>query len=180
MTLRSACLLFVASLLCLAACAPRATAHAVRLIAADDGAHSVSGARGAPRAATDDVPAGNVVVVEVVSTSEKRQHGLGDRRSLDEDRGMFFVYPDDRVRAFWMKDCYIALDIAYLRADGTVVKVATLPPGADAAPGQVPQESSIEPCRYVLEVPAGWFARRSLAAGTRVYFEDVVAGVVPE
>jgi uncharacterized membrane protein (UPF0127 family) len=122
-----------------------------------------------------------IVAVEVVSTRAAREKGLSGRRSLGEDAGMLFVYPRDEMRNFWMKDCLIALDIAYVRADGTVAKVVTLPPGAATPPGApIPQASSDEPVRYVLEVQDGWFARRKLGAGARVDLASVVAGVVPE
>ncbi len=120
------------------------------------------------------------VSVEVVWRDADRQRGLGGRTVLAEDAGMLFVYKDDRPRAFWMKDCYIGLDIAYLDAAGAVVKLATLPPGAGAAPGTIPQAPSGKPCRYVLEVNAGWFSRRSLGEGTVVDVSRVVAGIVPE
>jgi uncharacterized protein len=129
-------------------------------------------------------PAGQrsrIVAVEVVAKRADREKGLSGRRVLGEDAGMLFVYPRDEMRNFWMKDCLIALDIAYVRADGTVVKVATLPPGAGTPPGQpIPQASSEEPVRYVLEVEDGWFARRGLGAGARVDLAGVVEGVVPE
>lgn len=121
-----------------------------------------------------------VVAVEVVWRDTDRQRGLGGRTVLGEDAGMLFVYKDDRPRAFWMKDCYIGLDIAYLDAAGAVVKLVTLPPGAGAAPGAIPQAPSVKPCRYVLEVNAGWFARRGLGEGTVVDVSGVVAGIVPE
>lgn len=120
------------------------------------------------------------VSVEVVWRDADRQRGLGGRTVLGEDAGMLFVYKDDRPRAFWMKDCYIGLDIAHLDAAGTVVKLATLPPGAGAAPGAIPQAPSVKPCRYVLEVNAGWFSRRGLGEGTVVDVSGVVAGIVPE
>lgn len=120
------------------------------------------------------------VAVEVVWRDADRQRGLGGRTVLGENAGMLFVYKDDRPRAFWMKDCYIGLDIAYLDAAGTVVKLATLPPGAGAAPGAIPQAPSVKPCRYVLEVSAGWFSRRGLREGAVVDVSGVVEGIVPE
>jgi uncharacterized membrane protein (UPF0127 family) len=120
------------------------------------------------------------VAVEVVWREADRQRGLGGRTVLRENAGMLFVYKDDRPRAFWMKDCYIGLDIAYLDAHGVVVKLATLPPGAGAAPGAIPQAPSVKPCRYVLEVSAGWFSRRGLGEGTTVDLAGVAAGIVPE
>ncbi len=118
--------------------------------------------------------------VEVVATDGARRKGLGGRTSLPPDGGMLFVYRDDVVRNFWMKDCLIGLDIAYVRADGTIARIATLPPGAGLPNEQIPHASSKEPVRYVLEADRHWFAQHGVGEGDRVDLSAVLAGVVPE
>ncbi len=119
-----------------------------------------------------------VLQVEVSATADTRRRGLSHRDALGEDNGMLFVYGSDRDRMFWMKDCLIGLDIAFLRQDGTITDVATLPPGVGVEP--VPTASSSEPVRYVLEANAGWYERRGVAAGDRVDISRAVKGVGPE
>lgn len=81
---------------------------------------------------------------------------------LPEDRGMIFVFPDDRLQSFWMRNTIIPLDIAYIRSDGTIVSIYTMEPLREVG------YSSIEPARFALEVRAGQFAQWGVVPGDRV------------
>lgn len=81
---------------------------------------------------------------------------------LPRDRGMIFVFPDDDLRNFWMRNTIIPLDIAYIRSDGTIVKTYTM---------EALNESgylSIEPARFALEVRAGEFDQWGVTEGDSV------------
>ena len=75
------------------------------------------------------------------------------------DQGMLFVYPDERPRNFWMKDTSLPLSIAYLDAQGRIVRIADMTP-FDTSP--VP---SVRPAMYALEVNQGWFTRHAVQVG---------------
>lgn len=107
---------------------------------------------------------GTVTVrVEVARTPEAWSRGLAGRRTLAENAGMLFVFPDDTVRTFWMKDTLIALDIMFADATGTIVSVKTMAPcvGEPACPTY---ESGV-PARYALEVRAGFANRNRIRPG---------------
>lgn len=74
-------------------------------------------------------------------------------------RGMLFVFPAEQVLSFWMKDTPTALDIAFLRADGTLVLVDTM------APFDTSSHPSMKPARYALEVLEGTFADLGIKPG---------------
>lgn len=74
-------------------------------------------------------------------------------------RGMLFVFESEQLRSFWMKDTPTALDIAYMRADGTIVKIHTM------IPFDTSSYPSVEPAQFALEVPAGTFADLGIAEG---------------
>jgi uncharacterized membrane protein (UPF0127 family) len=106
---------------------------------------------------------GVLIAAEMAVTPEARHRGLMFRHRLAPDRGMLFVYEDPRPVAMWMKNTHIALDIIFIRADGTVVGLAK----------QVQPESSEliespEISLAVLEVAAGTADRIGLAVGDRV------------
>lgn len=105
-----------------------------------------------------DVP----LVAEVADEEAERRMGMMFRRTLGPDEAMFFVFERDANLAFWMKNTYVDLDLAYVAADGTITQVETL---RALDTGSV---YSREPVRYVLEVPAGWLARHGIAVGTKV------------
>lgn len=105
---------------------------------------------------------GHALTVEVADQPDERVRGLMYRDALGADAGMLFVYSDDAERRFWMKDTRIPLSIAYLDADGRIVKIADLQPLNETG---VP---SGRPARYALEVNQGWFARNGISEGAVV------------
>jgi uncharacterized membrane protein (UPF0127 family) len=109
-----------------------------------------------------------VVFVELAVTPQERERGLGGRDRLAADHGMLFVYPHDEPRTFWMKDCLIGLDIAFLDVKGRVLNVATLGPGVDVEDAKLPRASSAAPSRFVLETASGWLGRRGIGQGDLV------------
>ena len=45
--------------------------------------------------------------MEIADDPAEQTRGLMERTALGEDRGMLFVYPDERVLSFWMKNTLI-------------------------------------------------------------------------
>ena len=106
-------------------------------------------------------------VVEVAADHVTRGRGLSGRAELPEDHGMIFVYGSSRYRSFWMKDCRIGLDIAFLDDDGRIMQIGS----ADAPEpddDDVPRVRSEVPARYVLEMRKGWFSEHGIMPGVRV------------
>ena len=109
-------------------------------------------------------PMGGVeVMLEVAADEASRARGLMNRKKLDRDRGMIFIYPEDRVMKFWMKDTYIPLSIAFLKADGTVVNIEKMRPLV-----KDPPYISRGLCRYAVEMNQGWFEEHGIREGDRI------------
>jgi uncharacterized membrane protein (UPF0127 family) len=109
---------------------------------------------------------GNEFEVWLATTPEERELGLmnvgADELQPTEDgaiRGMLFVFAAELPRGFWMLNTPTALDIAYLRADGTIVTIWTMEPFDTST------YPSGEPVQYALEVPAGTFAALGITEG---------------
>ena len=114
--------------------------------------------------------------VRLALTTEQRHQGLGGVLSLGNKQGMLFVYRDPMLRNFWMKDCLIALDIAYIDEQGIIFQVSTLAPPPSGTPDiLVPHVPSSAACTMVLEMAAGFFKRHGLRVGSRV----TIPGTVP-
>ena len=66
--------------------------------------------------------------VEQAKTAEEQEHGLMFRMEIADNGGMlFWPYPPDgppREASFWMKNTPSALDIIFIRADGTIAHIA--------------------------------------------------------
>jgi len=64
---------------------------------------------------------GRTFWLEPALDEASRIRGLSGRRSVPDDGGMLFVFPEARTRYFVMRDCLIDIDIAFLDPTGRVV-----------------------------------------------------------
>lgn len=110
-----------------------------------------------------------------------RERGLGGVQELPENEGMIFAFPQRSVRAFWMKDCFIDLDIVFVDDRSRVVDLGQM----KAEPPRSANESlaayeirlqagaarSRNPARFVLEFAAGTIDATGLSIGDRVEFD---------
>jgi len=101
--------------------------------------------------------------VEVRDTPEGREVGLMHRRSMPEDHGMLFDFGEEAPVAMWMKNTLIPLDMVFIRADGTIARVAR-----QTEPMSTRIIASGEPVRYVLELNGGVTDKLGIQPGDRV------------
>ena len=101
--------------------------------------------------------------VEVARNDADRAQGLMFRRNLAPDRGMLFDFGRVQPISMWMQNTYIPLDMIFIRADGTIARVAE-----NAEPLSTRAIPSGEPVLAVLEVPGGTAARIGFKPGARV------------
>ncbi|MCC6778831.1 MAG: DUF192 domain-containing protein [Hyphomicrobiales bacterium] len=101
--------------------------------------------------------------VELATTPEEQARGLMYRRELPPMQGMLFDFKREQPTSFWMKNTYVSLDMIFIRADGTIARIAesTVPLSEAMVP-------SGGPVRAVLEVVAGTAKKLGIAPGDRV------------
>jgi uncharacterized protein len=104
--------------------------------------------------------------VEIADTPALRERGLMFRHRVPEDRGMLFLYEGVQPVAMWMKNTYIPLDMAFIRADGTVARLVE-----GTQPYSLETIESREPVVAVLEVAAGVGRKLGLMPGARIRHE---------
>lgn len=97
--------------------------------------------------------------LEVADTPRKQQLGLMHRKSMPRERGMLFIFDDERERSFWMKNTHIPLDIIYADAGGKVVSIKPMQPLDEIG---VPSDG---PSKYAIELNQGAAARAGVAEG---------------
>ena len=105
---------------------------------------------------------GHRVVAEIAATETTRETGLMHRFSLQRDHGMLFVFRDAQPQAFWMKNTYVPLSIAFIGSDGRILNID------DMAPLTESTHPSRGAALYALEMKKGWFAERGIALGDPV------------
>lgn len=91
--------------------------------------------------------------IEYATTPEEWQKGLMNRPSLGKNSGLFFIFPDETNRNFWMKNVLTPLDIIFISSKGRVNEITTLNPCQETKTCQ--SYNSKTPVQYVLEINAG-------------------------
>lgn len=102
------------------------------------------------------LPDGYRVKADLALDRESQARGLMFRESLPAGYGMLFVFPEDGVKQFWMKNTFVDLDMVFLDADLKVLKVFHRVPRSSGAGQPEPELARASaPARCVLELPAG-------------------------
>ena len=101
--------------------------------------------------------------VELATNDAERSRGLMFRKELPEGHGMLFDFSPEQEVLMWMKNTYISLDMIFIRADGSILRIAE---------NTEPMSTRIIPSRGlakgVLEVPAGTAQKYGIRPGDRV------------
>jgi len=114
---------------------------------------------------------GRLAVQAEVPEGEAFFRGLGGRRSVPDDRGMLFVFPEPCRHAFWMKDMLIPIDIIWISAEGRVVDVQTAQPEPGVPDQELQLYSPSGEAKYVLEVRAGLAAEKGVRVADEAQIE---------
>lgn len=108
------------------------------------------------------------VRAEIADEADEQARGLMNRKRLGEERGMLFVYTEEREMSFWMKDTFIPLSIAYIDSEGRIVDIQDMKPLDDKPPSYV----SAKPAQYALEVNKGFFDERGVKVRDEVQLPE--------
>jgi uncharacterized protein len=87
--------------------------------------------------------------LEVMRTRQEQEQGLQNRTELCNTCGMIFVWDNDQILNFWMKNTLVPIDIIYLDKDNKVVTIIKRP----KLNTEDNTYSSIYPVRKALEIP---------------------------
>lgn len=99
----------------------------------------------------------------IADDDARRARGLMFVKQLEDDQGMLFIYPSERIISMWMKNTYIPLDMVFFEASGKIVHVVS-----NTEPMSLESIESKYPASAVLELKAGTAARLKIAPGARV------------
>ena len=125
----------------------------------------------APPVPASDLPMRTLTIrdqkltVEIASTAETRATGLMNRFSLRQDHGMLFVFEAPQPLAFYMRNTYIPLSIAFIDSQGRILNIEDMQPKDEST------HWSKGLALYAVEMRQGWFAAKGIGVG------DVVEGV---
>lgn len=107
-------------------------------------------------------------VAEIALTMDQQVKGLMFRRSIPRNYGMLFVYSDEDIRSFWMKNTWIRLDLVFLNRNRQVVDMfVDIPP---CVSNPCPSYTSKIPAQYVLEIRGELSRELKLKVGDTLFF----------
>jgi uncharacterized membrane protein (UPF0127 family) len=118
--------------------------------------------------AADDAPTRTLTIrdqkleVEIASTPQTRALGLMNRFSLRTDHGMLFVFEAPQPLAFYMKNTYVPLSIAFVDARGRILNIEDMRPLDESTHWSKGQ------ALYAIEMRQGWFASKGIGPGDAV------------
>ena len=102
------------------------------------------------------------VNVEIADSIQEQERGLMFRESLGENSGMLFVFDDDNIRSFWMKNTLISLDIIWIDENLKIVHIENaVPCKQEYCASYVSNVSA----KYVLEVNGGFVEKNKIEVG---------------
>ena len=104
--------------------------------------------------------------IEIADDEAQRTQGMMFRKSIPNDTGMLFIFPDESPRSFWMKNTYVPLDIIFVATDKTIVNIH------ENTPTLTEQRfESTAPAKYVVEVAGGFSKAYGIKAGDKIDFK---------
>ncbi len=109
------------------------------------------------------------ITIELAETDAQHEHGLMYRKKLGASEGMLFIFQNEDIRTFWMKNTEINLSIAYLDKNRKIVDIQEMKTLSSVMeqPKTYPSKSS---AMYALEMPEGWFNKNKIKEGAQLQY----------
>lgn len=98
--------------------------------------------------------------VEIADSPALREQGLMFRKSMDDDKGMLFLFEKSERIGMWMKNTLIPLDMLFIDESGKIIKIAE-----EAEPESLEVIDSVKKASKVLELNGGITKKLSIKAG---------------
>ncbi len=106
--------------------------------------------------------------IEIADIKHKRNIGLMNRKYLEKNNGMLFIYDTSYKRFFWMKNTYIPLDIIYVDNKFHVVSIQE-----NTEPLLEKKYPSYKKAMYVVEVNAGFCNMHNIKVGDSISYKRI-------
>ena len=119
---------------------------------------------------------GETFTLELALDDAARRRGLSGRGALPRRGGMLFVLPRPQPFAMVMRDCPEPIDVAFVDAEGRVVRIHEMRPEPPRRPGEstgayesrLPIYPSAGPVQFAIEVGGGRLREVGLEVGDRI------------
>jgi uncharacterized membrane protein (UPF0127 family) len=103
--------------------------------------------------------------LEIADNEYERQLGLMNRKSMEENQGMLFIFQYERMQSFWMRNTLIPLDMMFINKDNKIITIHknTKTLSAQSYP-------STAPAIYVVELVGGFTDKYNIIVGDKIFW----------
>lgn len=101
--------------------------------------------------------------LEIADTEYERELGLMNRNEMKENEGMLFIFPEQKVLTFWMRNTLISLDMIFVNDQKKIVMIHKYTKTLSDQ-----SYSSTLPAKYVVEVVGGFTDKHSIKVGDKI------------
>ena len=111
----------------------------------------------------------NCFDVEIADTLKEREMGLMNRDYLAPEDGMLFIFENEEIHNFWMKNTLIPLDMIWINENKKIIYIEK-----NAEPCKVERCKLFGPnekAKYVLEINGGLMEGMGVKTGDEIEFK---------
>jgi uncharacterized membrane protein (UPF0127 family) len=105
------------------------------------------------------------MTIEIADNPAERQQGLMYRRGMDDEKAMLFIFQQEDMQGFWMKNTLIPLDIMFVGKDKRIINIHK-----NTTPLSEKDLPSTKPALYVVEVRGGFTDQYNIKPGDKIEF----------
>ncbi len=127
-----------------------------------------SGQRGKDRFIKIYFPDGFAIIAELSVNEEQRARGLMFREEIHENQAMLFIFAEEDIHSFWMKNMRFPIDILWLDRNRRIVHIESSVPPCPHEP--CPTYSPAAAAAFVLELQSGCSEKHGLGVSDRLEF----------
>lgn len=121
---------------------------------------------------------GETFTLELALDNASRTQGLSDRKSIDADGGMLFVFPSPVKTQFVMRRCYVPIDLIFVDEDGYIDQLHAMeviePIGGARWKNPFLGYPTAGYVRYAIELKGGKIAELGLKRGEKIELPEAV------
>jgi uncharacterized protein len=103
------------------------------------------------------------LAIEIADDDSKRELGLMGRPMMGEREGMLFIFEEEHMASFWMKNTILPLDMLFIDKHGSIVTICK-----NTKPFSEESYSATALTLLVLEVNAGFTDTYGIKEGDRI------------
>jgi hypothetical protein len=118
-----------------------------------------------PSKTINQVIGNQTFTLEIADNPFLQAKGLSKRQELCEKCGMLFVFNNETIQTFWMKDTLIPLDIIFINGSGHITDIYTAQPQPSKSDSQLTLYQSTAASKYVIELNANLSEKLGIKKG---------------